>query len=277
MAGFRWRFHGVKLEAEGVFTGGNHDHGERGSIGIDSEIFGLEPGAEPGIVDLRLILPEIGRQAALDPQMIQVQLDGGGVPGEVAPDIVHAYVKSDDSEAFFLRFDHHGFLLFLGTEVSVGRSIEEASFLCREIPLRIPLWNPRKGGTNPERREASYCALSGTRPVVVFVESPHPTRRRTQACVTYTRELIWERPGILFTFAHFSWKLSAKACGVGCLSGERLGGGAFFLMAGRPCGYDGRRISGASYGGCGGRLVAEKRDFARLSLFRNGFSPEGCE
>jgi hypothetical protein len=36
------------------------------------QMFGFEPGAEPGIVNLGLALPEIGREAALNPQMTQM-------------------------------------------------------------------------------------------------------------------------------------------------------------------------------------------------------------
>jgi hypothetical protein len=36
------------------------------------EMFGFEPGAEARIVNLGLVLPEIGREAALNPQMIQL-------------------------------------------------------------------------------------------------------------------------------------------------------------------------------------------------------------
>lgn len=63
-------------------------------------------------MNLRLSLPELGRQATLNLQMIEVQFDDGDVPGEVAADVVHADVKPDHCQAFALRSDYHAFLLF---------------------------------------------------------------------------------------------------------------------------------------------------------------------
>jgi hypothetical protein len=63
-------------------------------------------------VDLRLALPELGRQPTLNLQMIEMQLDFGDAPGKIAADIVHTHVESDYGEAFAFRFDHHNYLLF---------------------------------------------------------------------------------------------------------------------------------------------------------------------
>jgi len=55
-----------RLQPEGVLTRWNHSQGDRGPIRSTVQVPRLQPGAKPGIEDLRLILPETGRQPALD-------------------------------------------------------------------------------------------------------------------------------------------------------------------------------------------------------------------
>jgi len=64
-----------RLQAEGVITLRNHRQGDRRAIAAAVHVLGFEPCAQPWIEDLRLALPEIGSQSALDPKMIQLQLD----------------------------------------------------------------------------------------------------------------------------------------------------------------------------------------------------------
>jgi hypothetical protein len=72
----------------------------------------LKPRAQPGIENLRLTLPEIRLEPALNLQMIQLQLDASNVFGKVAPDIVHAHVQSDNSASLALCLDDHTYPLF---------------------------------------------------------------------------------------------------------------------------------------------------------------------
>jgi hypothetical protein len=76
------------------------------------EILGFQPGAEPGIVNLRLVLPKVRLQPALNLEMIQVQLDDRNVLGKITPDIGSTDVQSRDTTALALCFDHHICLLF---------------------------------------------------------------------------------------------------------------------------------------------------------------------
>jgi UDP-N-acetylmuramoylalanine-D-glutamate ligase len=95
------------LQAEGIFSGGNHGHGEGGSVGISAEVFCFKPGAQPGVADLRPAPPEGRRQAALNEQMIEVQLNDGDTLGKITADIVYAYVQTGHRETSALRSDHH--------------------------------------------------------------------------------------------------------------------------------------------------------------------------
>jgi hypothetical protein len=68
---------------------------------------GFQPGTKPGIENLRRILPEIGLQAALNLEVIQQQLDARNVLGKIAPHIVCAHMKPNNSASLALCFDHH--------------------------------------------------------------------------------------------------------------------------------------------------------------------------
>lgn len=76
-------------------------------------MFCLQPRAQPGIVDLRLILPEIGTQPALNLQMIQLQFDDCDASGEVSPDIRGSNMQSGNAKADGMCSDYHpGYLPF---------------------------------------------------------------------------------------------------------------------------------------------------------------------
>ena len=64
--------HAEGLQPKRVFAFGNHGQRDGSSTRSCMEMFGFEPGAEARIVNLGLVLPEIGREAALNPQMIQL-------------------------------------------------------------------------------------------------------------------------------------------------------------------------------------------------------------
>jgi len=76
------------------------------------EILCLEPGTEPRIVNLRLVLPKVRRQPTLNLEMIQLQLDNRNIPWKITPDIGDTDVQSRKAAALALCFDHHNCLPF---------------------------------------------------------------------------------------------------------------------------------------------------------------------
>ncbi len=66
------RVHRYWLQAKRVFAGGNHGQCNRVSISAGVHVFGFKPCTQARIVDFRLALPEIWRQPALDPEVIQL-------------------------------------------------------------------------------------------------------------------------------------------------------------------------------------------------------------
>jgi hypothetical protein len=62
--------HRHRLQAKGVFARGNHGQGHWMSISAGVHVFALEPRAQARIENFRLALPEIGRQPALDAEVI---------------------------------------------------------------------------------------------------------------------------------------------------------------------------------------------------------------
>src|ERR1035437_5963032 len=80
---------------------------DRGAIRFSVGILEFHPGAQPGIVDVRLVLPKIGFQPALNLQIVQLQLDGQNVLGKTTPDVVCTNIQSGYTTALVLRFDHH--------------------------------------------------------------------------------------------------------------------------------------------------------------------------
>jgi hypothetical protein len=97
------------------------------------EILGLQPGAEPGIVNFWFILPKTRLQPALNLEMTQLQLDDGYVLGEIAPHIGTANVQSGYPAALGLCFDYHRSLLTTAEEV-VG---ENQSIRSRKVADEI--------------------------------------------------------------------------------------------------------------------------------------------
>ena len=97
---------GHRLQLKGVIAG--RDHGQRNSaVGPAVEIFGFEPGAEPGIVDFGLALPEIGLQTALDAEMPELQFNVLGAFRKIAADVIGSDVQSGEAVAFAMSFNQH--------------------------------------------------------------------------------------------------------------------------------------------------------------------------
>jgi hypothetical protein len=94
---------------------------------------GLKPSAEARIVNLRLIVPETGRQLTLNLQMIQLQLDDSNVFREKAPDIVRTNVQSSNSASLALRLDYHTYLPSTPDKASLGSRIKESRLPVLEI------------------------------------------------------------------------------------------------------------------------------------------------
>ena len=89
-----------RLETEGVLSSGDHRERYRRAIGFGVHVFGLQPGAQPGIEDLRFALPKIRIQTALNVEMVELQFDCRNVITKVAADIGFTNVKSCNATAF---------------------------------------------------------------------------------------------------------------------------------------------------------------------------------
>ena len=102
----RPRSRGHRLQLKGVVAGG--DHGKRdGAVGGAMKVLGFKPGAEPGIVDFGLALPEVGLKTALDAEMPELQFDVLGAYRKIAADVIRSDMQSGDTMTFALRFNHH--------------------------------------------------------------------------------------------------------------------------------------------------------------------------
>ena len=112
LSGFVQAVHCDWLQLEGVIARRNHRHREWGQIRPVVEVFGLKPGAKPGIANLRLVLPKARPQPTLDLEMIQLQLYDRNLSWKVTPDIGDADVQSGQTAALALCFDHHNCLPF---------------------------------------------------------------------------------------------------------------------------------------------------------------------
>ena len=92
---------------ERIFARWNHRQGNGAPTGARTQVLGFKPCAKPRIEDLRLILPEIGRQITLDLQMIQLQFDKRNASRKIALNVTAAHVQAGNSAAFALCFDYH--------------------------------------------------------------------------------------------------------------------------------------------------------------------------
>ena len=110
------------LEAEAVFAGGNERQRDGRVAGMAVKVFRFEPRVEAGIANLRPALPEIGLEAELDEEMVEVQLDDVGFPGKIAAHICCAYFDAGKVTAFAMRFDNHKILSSDGERGPPGMS-----------------------------------------------------------------------------------------------------------------------------------------------------------
>jgi len=128
-----------RLQPEGVLSFWNHRHRDGTPVGLCMHVPGFEPSTQPGIEDLWLALPECRLQSALDLKMIQHQLDARDALWEIAPDVVHAHMKSSDSASLALRLDHHTYLPFNVDDVSLGSRSIKACCRCTKLQYRFLL------------------------------------------------------------------------------------------------------------------------------------------
>jgi hypothetical protein len=110
---------GDRLQAEGVLSRRDHCQRDWPAVEPGVQVFGFEPGAKTGIVNVRVAIPKVRSQRALDTQVIEVQLDLGDVPGKMALHIACAHVESGDAPGLSLCFHNHN--------VSFYRKVDEAS------------------------------------------------------------------------------------------------------------------------------------------------------
>jgi hypothetical protein len=90
-----------------MLPGGNQRH-RTASLAL--QLFQFEPVTQPWIVNLRLALPEMRLQSALDSQVVQFQIDAFDVLGKIAADIIDSNIESGDAMSRPLRFNHHTYL-----------------------------------------------------------------------------------------------------------------------------------------------------------------------
>jgi hypothetical protein len=76
------------------------------------EVLGHQPGAQPGIVNLRLAAPKAGLEAAVNLEMIQVQFDHRNVLGKIAARVCDADEQSGDTATLGVCLDYHAGLPF---------------------------------------------------------------------------------------------------------------------------------------------------------------------
>jgi hypothetical protein len=130
-----------RLDAKCVFACGDHGQRHRVTIPAGVHVLGFKPCAQPGIVNFRLALPEIWRQPALDPKVIQLEFNRGHVLGEISPYVVRTNEQPGVSPAFTLRFDDHvapalqrGIRFSLGSQVTGKPPVDAGTPRCR-IPI----------------------------------------------------------------------------------------------------------------------------------------------
>jgi len=80
-------------------------------------MLGLQPCAEPGIVNLRLVLPKVRSQPTLNLEMVQMQLDDRDVAWEITANIGNANVQSSQPVALGMCLDYHRNLLPTANDV----------------------------------------------------------------------------------------------------------------------------------------------------------------
>ena len=111
-AGPRRRVRGDGLDPERVVALRNHGQRNRISAAAAVHVLGFKPRAESRVVDIGPALPELGSQSTLDPEMIQLQLDGRHILREVSPDVISSDVQPGETLTDAFCLDYHRHLLF---------------------------------------------------------------------------------------------------------------------------------------------------------------------
>jgi hypothetical protein len=91
---------------EGVFSWRDQSHWNSG-IAVSVALLRFQPEAQSWIVNLRLVIPEIWSQSALDEQMIELKLNLRGAPGKVAAYVARANVEAGYAMTNALWCDNH--------------------------------------------------------------------------------------------------------------------------------------------------------------------------
>ncbi len=110
------------LQAEAVFAGWNQRQRDGRVARAPVKVLRHQPRAQAWIANLRLALPEIGLEAKLNEQMIEVQLDDIRTAGKIAAHISRAHVDAGQLAAFAMRFDDHRILSSDGERGPPGMS-----------------------------------------------------------------------------------------------------------------------------------------------------------
>ncbi len=103
-----------RLQAERIFAGGNHRHRKRRLAHFAVEILLRQPRAQARIANLGRAIPEVGREAALYLQMVELKLDDRVVPGEIPACVRSADFEAYDFTAFVVGFYHHAVFRVVG-------------------------------------------------------------------------------------------------------------------------------------------------------------------
>lgn len=124
-----------RLQAEDVFSFGNHRQWDGRTVFLRVHVPGFKPRTEPGIEDVRLAMPEIRFQPAFNLQMIQLQLDARNVLGKVTADIVRAHMQSGVAQSPALRFDNH-------THLPIDTECDQSKYLRQTNLVRMRIIRP---------------------------------------------------------------------------------------------------------------------------------------
>jgi hypothetical protein len=95
------------LEQEGVFSRRNQGKSDGTAVASAMHVTGFQPGAQPRIEDVRMSVPELRRQAASNPQVVQLQVNEWGSFGKIATNVVDSNMQARNAATFTLRSNHH--------------------------------------------------------------------------------------------------------------------------------------------------------------------------
>ena len=95
------------LEQEGVFARWNQGKSDGTAVASAVHVTCFQPRAQPRIEDVGMSVPELGRQAASNTQVVQLQINEWGSFGKIAPDVVDSNMQARNAATFTLRSNHH--------------------------------------------------------------------------------------------------------------------------------------------------------------------------